>query len=101
MSSHVESFKGIMNPLSTIGDPIPRARLVTHLLDMVKGPSYKNIITIQSNKDGIEFQNTCISLLGYSQCHDCQMLVTHEAAWIAQGYYTELEIAFTIQRHPF
>ena len=66
MSSHIESFKGIMNQLCATRDPIPQTPLVTNLLDMVKDPLYDNIVTILSNKDGIDFEHTCISLIEYS-----------------------------------
>ena len=73
MSTHIESFKGIMNQLSAAGDPIPRTQLVTHLLYTVKDPLYDNIVTILSNKDGIDFEHTCISLIEYCQHQDPQM----------------------------
>jgi len=44
--------------------------LVTHLLHTIKDPSYDNIVTILSNKDGIDFEAACISLIEYSQRHE-------------------------------
>ena len=55
MTGHIDSFKSIINQLAAAGDPVPRHQLITLLLAMLKDPSYDNIGTILSNKDGLDF----------------------------------------------
>ena len=83
MTGHIESFKSIINQLAAAGDPIPRKQLITILLDTIKDPSYDNIVTILSNKDGLDFDQTCLSLIEYSQ-HQQRRSVGHDAAMLSQ-----------------
>lgn len=70
MSSHINSFKDLINQLAAAGAPLSRPQLVPQLLHTVKHKSYDNIITILSNKDGLDFDSACFSLTEYSQCHE-------------------------------
>ena len=102
MTGHIESFKSIINQLAAVGDPIPRKQLITILLNTIKDSSYDNIVTILSNKDGLDFDQTCLSLIEYSQ-HQRRRSVGHDAAMFSQEEpeSQQLEWAFYVQRHPF
>ena len=83
MTGHIDSFKSIINQLAAAGDPVPRHQLITLLLSTIKDTSYDNIITILSNKDGLDFDQTCISLIEYSQRQERQH-ATQDIAMISQ-----------------
>lgn len=83
MTGHIESFKSIINQLAAAGDPVPRQQLITLLLDTIKDSSYDNIVTILSNKDGLDFDQTCISLIEYSRRQQ-RRNAGHDAAMISQ-----------------
>ncbi len=99
MTTHIEAFKNIANQLAAASDPIPRNQLVTHLLDTVRDPSYDNIVTILSNKDGIDFDHTCISLIEYSQRHE-RHIDSHEAVMNTQEA-VDSETAYAVRKRPF
>jgi len=67
---------------------VARNQLVTHLLHTIKDPSYDNIVTILStNKDGIEFEAACISLIEFEAA--CIFLIEFEVACISLIEYSQ------------
>ena len=102
MTGHIESFKSIINQLAAAGDPVPRKQLITILLDTIKDPSYDNIVTILSNKDGLDFDQTCISLIEYSQRQQ-RRSIGHDGVMFSQEEpeSQQLERAFYVRRRPF